>query len=186
MGELKTRLANLTQFESERLVMRHAVETDATDMYELFHDPEVTRWIHVPVPESVAETLEFSIRRYHLADPLGKYVLIEKASGKMIGSIDIRLTEKNASAETGYALNHDYWGSGYMTEALKAVIRVGFEQLGLHRIDSYNAPDNAASGRVMQRAGMTYEGRLRDYEKLPNGTFVDSNVYSILKTDYDH
>lgn len=73
-----------------------------------------------------------------------------------------------------------------MTEALKAVIRVGFEQLGLHRIDSYHAPDNAASGRVMQRAGMTYEGRLRDYEKLPNGTFVDSNVYSILKTDYDH
>ena len=64
------------------------------DMFEMFHNPEVLKWIHVPMPESIAHTLEISIRNFHLADPLGKYVIVEKATNKMICSIDIRPTEK--------------------------------------------------------------------------------------------
>lgn len=178
------RVTDLDNFESERFLYRHATEEDAADMFEMFHNPEVLKWIHVPMPESIAHTLEISIKKFHLADPLGKYVIVEKATNKMIGSIDIRPTKKNNSAEIGYALNHAYWGQGVMTEALRTVITVGFEQLELHRIESFHAPENIGSGRVMEKAGMQYEGTLRDYELLPNGRYVDSKVYSILATDY--
>ena len=177
------RLSNLETFESERLFFRHATEEDAADMCELFHDSEVAKWIHVPMPASVAETLEFSIKRFHLANPLGKHVMVDKASGKMISSIDIRPDEKNHAAETGYALNRAYWGRGFMTEALKTVIEVSFKELGIHRLESFHAPENLGSGRVMQKAGMKYEGTLRDHELLPNGTYVDSKMYAILSTD---
>lgn len=81
------RLTNLDNFESERLIYRHATEADAADMFEMFHNPEVLKWIHVPMPESIEHTLEISIKKFHLADPLGKYVIVEKATNKMIGSM---------------------------------------------------------------------------------------------------
>ena len=106
------RVTDLDNFESERFLYRHATEEDAADMFEMFHNPEVLKWIHVPMPESIAHTLEISIKKFHLADPLGKYVIVEKATNKMIGSIDIRPTEKNNSAG-GYAESRLLGTRGY-------------------------------------------------------------------------
>ncbi|WP_270322003.1 GNAT family N-acetyltransferase [Weissella confusa] len=181
---LMEKLANLESFESSRLFFRHATEQDAADMFELFHNPEVLKWIHAPMPASVEDTLENTIRGYHMSNPLGKYVMVQKSSGKVIGSFDIRPVEKQNLAEIGYALNKDYWGKGIMTEALIAGIKIGFETLGLNRIQTDHAPENIGSGRVMEKAGMQYEGTLRQFERLPNGQYVDSKIYSILSSDY--
>ena len=184
MGNLTAKLAQLTQFESERLIMRHAIMADAQDMYELLREDDVIRWIHAPQLTSVSQAAEESIAGYHLSNPLGKYVIIERVSNKMIGGVDIRLNEANDAAEIGYMLNTHYWGQGYMTEAGTALIQQAFA-LGIHRIEGRHAPLNTASGRVMQRVGMTREGVLRDAEKLPNGEYVDNVIYGIINSNHE-
>lgn len=182
MGILTDKLAQLTHFESERLIVRHAVMADAQDMYELLREDEVIRWLHAPKLTSVKQAAEESIAGYHFTDPMGKYVIVERTTNKMIGGIDIRPNEINNAAEIGYMLNIHYWGKGYMTEAVRSLIAKAFE-LGVHRVEARHAPLNEASGRVMQRVGMTREGVLRDAEKLPNGQYVDNVIYGIINSN---
>ena len=86
------------------------------------------------------------------------------------------------SAEVGYSLGRAYWNRGIMTEALRAVVAYGFDQLGLNRIEAQHETDNPASGRVMAHVGMRKEGTLR--QRLVNkGKFVDVALYAILRDD---
>ena len=82
----------------------------------------------------------------------------------------------------GYALDSDYLGRGYMTEALKRVLTMGFDDLELHRIWATADVENARSWRLMERVGMVREGLLRE-DKLVRGRWRDSYMYSILASD---
>ena len=84
-------------------------------------------------------------------------------------------------AEVGYALAPAYWGRGYMRELLPLLVRFGFEQMGLHRIEAQVDPLNAASVRLVERAGFTLEGVLRDKVASPRGGFADLAVYALLE-----
>lgn len=72
-----------------------------------------------------------------------------------------------------------YWGKGYCTEAVQAIIRYGFEVLDLHKIVARHIVSNPASGRVMQKAGMQQEAILRE-ETLKDGVYHDHVVYAVL------
>ena len=86
------------------------------------------------------------------------------------------------SAEVGYSLARDCWNQGYATEALAAVLRFGFDTLRLNRIEAQHETSNPASGRVMQKCGMTYEGTLRS-RVFNKGHFSDVRLYAILRSD---
>jgi RimJ/RimL family protein N-acetyltransferase len=86
-------------------------------------------------------------------------------------------------AELGYVIHPDLYGNGYATEAAGLMIRFGFGELGLHRIEATTAPDNAASQRVLEKVGMGYEGLARDYLLVGGHTWRDSLRYAILVTD---
>ena len=103
---------------------------------------------------------------------------------RIIGTIGFMwYNEENRSAEVGYSLSRAYWNRGLMTEALSAVVRYGFERLGLNRIEAQHEVDNPASGAVMRKAGMVREGTLR--QRLCNkGKFVDVDLYAALRADY--
>ena len=88
------------------------------------------------------------------------------------------------NCETGYCLGRRWWGRGIATEALRAVIDFLFAQVNFHRVAAVHDPNNPASGRVMQKAGMTREGMLRQ-SALIKGRFVDSVVYSILRDEWE-
>ncbi|NEP60397.1 MAG: GNAT family N-acetyltransferase, partial [Symploca sp. SIO2G7] len=90
---------------------------------------------------------------------------------------------ENANAELGYWIGVLYWSKGYCTEAAKAVVQYGFEVIGLHRIQAAHFPHNPASGRVMQKIGMSYEGYRRQHI-LKWGKFEDLELYGILKSDW--
>ncbi len=83
----------------------------------------------------------------------------------------------------GYWLGQPYWNLGYGTEAAAALIEFGFNQLNLNRIYAYHLPRNPASGRIMQKIGMTYEGLLRQAAKKGD-TFEDLILYAILREDF--
>jgi ribosomal-protein-alanine N-acetyltransferase len=90
--------------------------------------------------------------------------------------------ELHRRGDIGYALAREYWGHGYATEAVRAMIEFGFEHLNLNRIEARAVPANVASTRVMQKAGMKYEGILSE-SGFFKGAYQDVALYSILRSD---
>ena len=170
-------------YESERLVLRAMELRDASDMFEYTSDPEVTKFITVDTQTDIEETKN-GIAMYFLSAPIGKYALELKSTGKMIGAIDLRIDKESRSAEIGYVLNRAYQGQGYMTEAGKTILKIAFEILDLNLVFSRHNIDNPASGKVMQRLGMTHEGVLKGRE-LFKGDIIDTAYYSIEKKVYN-
>ncbi len=104
--------------------------------------------------------------------------------GRLIGNIGIRMNSPHAwEAEMGYELDHRYWGHGYATEAALALLSFGFRDLHLHRIFAYCIAENTASEHVLQRIGMTYEGRLRECEWMKE-RWWDRLTYAILDHEW--
>ena len=85
--------------------------------------------------------------------------------------------------ELGYWIAKDFWGIGYCTEAAKAIVNYGFEQMNLNRIHAHHVARNPASGRVMQKIGMKQEGYFRQ-ATVKWGKFEDEVLYAILREDW--
>jgi len=95
----------------------------------------------------------------------------------------VHFEAENSCGEIGYALSRDYWNDGIMTEAVKRVIRFAFENMNINRVVAIHAVNNPVSGRVMQKANMSYEGLLRQ-RMLAKEKFWDVKQYAILKEDW--
>jgi RimJ/RimL family protein N-acetyltransferase len=94
------------------------------------------------------------------------------------------MREEHKRAELGYWIGVPYWNHGYASEAARRVVNWGFQYLGLNRIYAQHFADNPASGRVMQKIGMQYEGTLRQpFIRL--GEARDSVCYGILKDEWE-
>ncbi|HVS30248.1 MAG TPA: GNAT family protein [Thermoanaerobaculia bacterium] len=103
--------------------------------------------------------------------------------GELVGAIGLRIMKDHNHAEIGYWIGVPYWGRGYATEAVGAVIRYGFEELRLNKIYAAYFSRNAASGRVMQKNGMRHEGTLRQHHRKWS-QYVDLEFYGILSADF--
>ena len=116
----------------------------------------------------------------------GKYrslAVAEKMSDRLIGMITLDVDSFFPRAEISYWIDKSYRNKGYATEAVKAVIEYGFSILGLNRIQAMHFTNNPASGCVLEKAGMLFEGTLRQYVGM-QGVFFDCRLYSILKSDF--
>ncbi len=103
--------------------------------------------------------------------------------GHLIGTVRVSVTSaKDHNGDIGYALNDEFSGKGYMTEAVRQILKTGFQEFSLHRIWAIADVDNTASWQLMERVGMQREGRLRQHE-LIRGSWRDSYLYSILDSD---
>ncbi len=177
---------NLPNITTDRLLLRAARMSDAQDMYEYSRDPEVARHVLWEAHSSIHQTrayIRFLIKQYRNASP-STFVIVLRETGKVIGTIGYMWVQpENRSAEVGYSLSRAYWNMGIMSEALRAVLGFGFKRLNLNRIEAQHECDNPASGKVMQHAGMRFEGTLRQrvYNK---GRYADVNLYAILRKDY--
>lgn len=170
-----------SQMESERILLRPVLLEDAEDMYEYTSDEETTRFIYDQHTD-VNQTQNL-IANYYMKEPIGKYAILLKESNKMIGTVEFRVHEYNKSGELGYTLNRHFWGRGYMTEAGKLILDLAFHTLGLERVFAEYDVRNSASGKVLDRLGMTYEGTRRR-NHMVKGFLADSAHYSILKEEY--
>lgn len=105
-----------------------------------------------------------------------------KKSGNLIGAIGMRLESKHESAELGFWVGKPYWGHGYVTEAGKKVLQYSFNNLGLHRIEAHHMVGNDASGRVLEKLGLKYEGLHRGKIKKWD-EFKDIKSFAVLRSD---
>jgi ribosomal-protein-alanine N-acetyltransferase len=107
-----------------------------------------------------------------------------KGSPKIIGIIGhYRIQPENHRAEIGYMSLPEFNGKGYITEAIKAVVTYGFEQMHLHSIEAVIDPDNIASERVLQKNGFVKEAHILENE-LWEGKYWDTVIYSLLKRNW--
>lgn len=151
---------------TERLVLRRFAEADLDHLYALDNDPEVMRWINggTPTPrEVIARDILPGFCRHDPAHPaFGFWAAIEKNSGAFVGWFCFRRADPSGeTANLGYRLVRNTWGRGYATEGARALIRMGFEQLGVARVVASTYEYNAASRRVMVKLGMTLTRRFR-------------------------
>ena len=107
-----------------------------------------------------------------------------KETDKVIGSVDFPRRHEDDVLEISYTLHPDYWGQGYVPEASRTVIALGFKELGLHKIELTCFGNNVQSQRVAEKFGFTLEARIRD-SKDAQGNRCDSLIYGLLKKEWE-
>jgi len=172
--------------ETPRLLLRKVVMGDVADLYVYGRDPEVARHVLWEPYRSEADArayVRFLHRQYRSEQP-SSWGIVYKPHNKMVGTIGFMWwNQDHNSAEIGYSLARSYWNQGIMSEALREMLRYGFEAMGLHRIEAQHESDNPASGRVMEKVGMRREGTL--YGRLYNkGRYVDVELYAMLRDQF--
>ncbi|MEK9196669.1 GNAT family protein [Lysinibacillus halotolerans] len=185
--KIKDIYSDLPILETERLILRKITLDDLEEMFHYCSNDEVTKYLVWDTHKTIEDTkafIDFSLKRYK-AHQLSPWGIVDKENKKFIGTIDfITWDTKHKTAEIGYALSHEHWGKGMMTEAAKQVISFGFEHMDLTRIQARCFVENFGSERVMQKSGMTFEGILRK-SMFVKGEHKDLKIYSILKEEHE-
>jgi len=161
-----------------RVMLRKYRKEDASDVLEYSNDEETLKYLTWDGVKNLDEA-RASIFDYHLSRP-GIFAIELKTNQKCIGNIDLRLEPEHDKASFGFVLNRQYWGKGYMTEALSAILCLGFEKLELNRVEATHYIGNEGSGRVMEKCGMIQEGIAKQQVKV-KGIFHDVVHYGITR-----
>jgi len=172
--------------EAPRLLLRRIGLSDAEAMFEAAKDEEVCRFFswgpYTRVEEAAAFIFTFA-DKYETGD-CANWGIALKPGDRFIGLLSARLVSTQPRCELDYWLGRDYWGQGYMTEALRAFISFAFDALGLERVQAVHSVQNPASGRVMEKAGMEFEGVLRSYVAVRGQPPGDYRIYAATRATW--
>ena len=179
--------SNMPTLYTERLLLRPMHPMDAEDMFDYAKRPEVTRYLLWREHEDISFTrdyLNYIGRRYALGD-FYDWAVVERESRRMIGTCGFtKIDTANNSGEIGYVLNPDFHRQGFGSEAVRAVLKFGFEELSLNRIEARFMQGNEASLALMRSVGMTFEGYMRDLI-LVKGSYRTVGISSMLRSEYE-
>ncbi|MFN3309971.1 MAG: GNAT family N-acetyltransferase, partial [Anaerolineales bacterium] len=171
---------------TRRLLLRGFQLSDAPRVALLIGDFDIARMVS-SIPHPYEEEMATEWIRGHESQLNSQtalhYAIVRQADHLLIGAIGLAFDWQNRSAELGYWIGKPYWNQGYATEAAQAVLKFAFGELGLNRVEAQHITKNPASGKVMQKLGMTYEGTLRQAIYL-FGNFEDAALYSILRREF--
>jgi RimJ/RimL family protein N-acetyltransferase len=175
--------------ETARLLLRPFVAEDLDALHDLRSRPEVTRYLYWE-PASRDEvsreldrrvrhrTLEREGETLHLATVL-------RGGGAVVGDVSLKLlSRKHEQGEVGFVVHPDHQGLGLAGEAARAMLRLGFEIFGFHRIIGRCDGRNDASARLMRRLGMRHEAHFRENERF-KGEWGDELVFAMLAAEWE-
>lgn len=175
--------------ETERLILRRFMYSDADDMLENWiADEKVQSMYSEPVYQSKDEVIQLlsQYRNHYEKNDYYRWAIILKENEKCIGQIAFFLVDsKNHFSEIEYCIGNKFQCKGLATEAAREVISFGFHKMNLNKIQICHKSNNLPSKRVIEKCGFTYEGTLREYFYM-NGGYVDRLYYSILRKEYDN
>jgi ribosomal-protein-alanine N-acetyltransferase len=177
---------NKIHLKSERLVLKPIEISDLDNIHQLHSLPETDEFNALGIPENIEQT-QAIIENWIAENQKEKnqiFTFLINFQNQFIGLISLNLgKEKYKNAEVWYKIHIDFWNKGFATEALKTIINFGFNELHLHRITAGCAVKNIGSIRVLEKVGMTLEGRKRQNLPLKTG-WSDNFEYAILETDF--
>lgn len=175
------------QLETDRLILRPPNRSDIPKIVELAGDPDVARSVgRIPHPYEEQHARDYVARTqksWQSGDDCA-FAMVHKELGHMIGMAGVILPqEPYTGAEIGYWVGKPYWGQGYATEAARAIVRYAFEELVVKRVFANYFTTNPASRRVMEKAGLQYEGTLRGHiERF--GEVYDLGYCGLMREEY--
>ena len=169
--------------KSSRLRLRPFVAADASDVRRLAGDKRIadmTLAIPHPYPEGAAEAWIASHPDSYEGGKEATFAITLMDSGDLLGAISLLdISREHARAELGYWVGVDHWSKGYCTEAVRRLLEFGTEELGITRFVGRCIGRNAASARVMVKAGMLPEGHLRQH-MLRHGRYEDMLLFGLV------
>lgn len=175
----------MVHLSSDRIVLREFTRDDFDGVHNYASDPEVVKYMSWG-PNTRSETRRFLERNIQaqVVQPRTDYNLAITLNGELIGGCGLTIHSlSDKRAEIGYCIRRVDWGKGVGTEVAALLIRFGFNQLKMHRIEAKCDPDNIASYKIMEKNGMQREGILRQ-DKNIRGEWCDSYIYSILVQEW--
>lgn len=147
--------------ETERLVFREWTLDDTPALFEICSDADVMRYIGTgkpyTTPDEAEKFLQWAVA-YQKENGFCRWALIEKASGKIMGSCGFAYPHGMPEPELGYLFHRAFWGKGFATEAARACLNYGFEKLGFREIIAITDLENTASQRVLEKIGFAQRG----------------------------
>lgn len=176
----------MNNFETDRLILRHIVETDVEDIFEYCKTPNVgpnAGWeLHKTLDDSKVILKEVFLNQPNI------FGMVLKETQKMIGTIGLIDDPRRQNPNVlmlAYAMSETYWGKGLMTEAALAVIKHGFDELPIDIITCSCYTTNSRSRRLIEKCGFRYEGCLQQAELRFDGKIMDMECFSLEReTDY--
>ena len=174
----------MRRLETERLLLRGWLLDDLDDLYEYAQNMDVGVMQGWKPHESKEESL-IALNSFIVNDE--SWAIVLRENNKVIGSIKTSPDENRGryyAKYVSYVLSADYWGKGYMTEALNRIIKYVFEELNIDLLSAFHYPHNTRSKRVLERCGFQYETTIKQGQKIYDGQVFDTVCYSILAEDY--
>ena len=183
-----TRVELPERIETERLVLRVRTVDDAVDIFDYASRQEVAYPAGFPPVKRLEDEIYYlehilPERNEKNNLPAG-YGIVVKGTDKVIGSVDFPRRHEDDVLEIGYILHPDYWGRGYVPEATRTLIDLGFKELGLHKIELTCFGYNVQSQRVAEKLGFTLEARIRN-RKDAQGNRCDDLRYGLLNSEWE-
>lgn len=182
--------------KTDRLLLREFEDDDWPSVLAYQADPRYLRyspWTRRTEADAREFVATFIAWQHEVPRTKFQCAIVLQAGQQLIGTCGIRLARpvehlKDRStpwgADIGYELDSRFWGHGYATEAVRALLAFGFIKLGLHRISAYCLAENTASIRLLERVGMRREGHLRENE-WQQGRWHDTLIYAILAQEWE-
>lgn len=169
------------EIETERLRLRMFAPEDAEEVYSIWSDPEVVKYIDPNWKPSLEQTRAAMTRLVqHWRDKgFGQWAVVHKDEAKLIGYIGFKHLDNTPEIELLYGLDKAYWDSGLTTEAARACLRYIFENTEHERITAVANPENVGSYRVMEKLGMKYERMSNNYDS-------ELVYYAIGREEFKH
>ena len=172
------------KLETERLLLTEFVKNDARELFKMRSNVKVMKYLDREPHKSIEESelmIEEIIKIYNNNEGIN-WVIRKKDKLNFIGYIGYwRMRKEDVRAEIGYAMNPEYWGNGYMHEALTEVINFGFNKICLHSIEANVNPNNINSIKILEKFNFKREAYFKE-DYLFNGNFLDTAIYSLLET----
>ncbi len=175
------------EIRTPRLLLRRWRESDRAPFADLNADPEVMRYLPAVLDRAASDALVERLEQRFEDQGFGLWALELRSTGAFLGFTGLNPMPADVPGaggyEVGWRLARHAWHQGYATEAARAVVRFGFEELGVHRLWAHCVADNVGSARVLEKLGMRREGHLRENEWY-KGRWWDTLLYAILEDEW--
>lgn len=172
---------------TERLVLRGFIPDDFAAFSAYRSQPEIYRYLYSDPPsaDQIRERFDASLNaRFSENGDILRFAVVRRQDDVLLGQVSLKLTSSYArQAEVGYIFDPAHAGKGYATEAVRALITLGFSKFDLHRIFARLDALNKGSVGVVERLGLRREAHLIENDRF-NGVWGDEYIYAILKREW--
>jgi ribosomal-protein-alanine N-acetyltransferase len=183
----ETYFKHFPTLESDRLLLRKLELTDALEVLSIRSDESVMAYMDSERQSTVEQSERFiSMKLNMYQENTGIFwAIIEKSTNTFIGDFSFfKVDHKNSRGEVGYTSKSEFWGKGYMQEAMISILSFGFRELKIHSLEAHINPGNDKSRAILTKMGFQKEAYFRENHYY-DGKYLDSETYSLLASEFN-